>query len=135
MAPIDSTFRPEDGSPKGGFESAPSRYVLATGEEGAYRLRIVHEVHGRDTEAFLRRAGIRRGMKVADIGCGVGMVSAWIAEQIALEGSLIGVDISADQIEQARLHAESRRITNAVFKAASADSTGLPDDHFDLVFC
>ena len=119
----------------GGLQSAPSRYVLATGDEAAYRLRIVNEVHGADTEAFLKRAGIRRGLRVADIGCGVGVVSAWIAEQIGPEGELIGLDISAAQVEKARSTAEERGILHSRFETASADSTGLPPDSFDLVFC
>ena len=111
-----------------------SRYVLATGDEAAYRLRIVNEVHGADTEAFLRRAGIRPGLRVADIGCGVGVVSAWIGEQIGAEGELVGVDISEAQVDQARRLADTRGI-RAQFYTASADSTTLPADHFDLVFC
>ena len=112
-----------------------SRYVLATGDDAAYRLRIVQEVHGRDTESFLKRAGIRAGMRAADIGCGVGMVSAWIAEQIGPSGHLDAIDISAEQVEVARKHAAECGIRNAEFFTASADSTGLTDNAYDLVFC
>ncbi len=112
-----------------------SRYVLATGDQAAYRLRIVNEVHGADTEAFLRRAGIRPGLRVADIGCGVGVVSAWIGEQIGRDGELVGVDISEAQVEQATRLAQERGIGHARFHTASADATGLPADRFDLVFC
>ena len=114
---------------------AESGYVLATGDEAAYRLRVVNEVHGADTEAFLRRAGIRPGMRIADIGCGVGFVSAWIAEQVGPDGELTGIDISDAQVEQVRKLAAERGIRHAQFHSASADSTGLPSDHFDLVFC
>jgi ubiquinone/menaquinone biosynthesis C-methylase UbiE len=31
-------------------------------------------------------AGIRKGMRVADLGCGVGMVTEMLAELVGLEG-------------------------------------------------
>src|SRR5215831_19353862 len=92
-----------------------NRYVLATGEEGAHRLKIVQSVHGPDTEAFLRRAGLRAGMRVADIGCGIGTISCWIAEQIGPDAVVVGADVSAEQLEQARKSAKEARITNAGF--------------------
>jgi ubiquinone/menaquinone biosynthesis C-methylase UbiE len=114
--------------------STDNRYVLATGEEGAYRLRIVNSVHGPDTEAFLLRAGLAEGMRVADIGCGIGTISCWMAEQVSPSGSVTGIDVSEGQVEQARLNAEAKGLTNTSFSVASANSTGLPSGSFDLVF-
>src|SRR5436190_20080900 len=88
-------------------------YVLATGDEGARRLRVLHDVHGPDSERLLRRAGLKPGMRVADIGCGTGMVSAWIAAQVGPDGELIGVDASAGQVALARAEAERRGLANA----------------------
>jgi ubiquinone/menaquinone biosynthesis C-methylase UbiE len=110
---------------------ADERYVLATGEEGAYRLRVVNSVHGPDTEAFLRRAGLQAGMRVADIGCGIGVLSCWMAGQGT---EVVGVDVSAGQIEQARLAAEREGIGNVQFVCAGAYATGLESETFDLVF-
>src|SRR5690349_2062954 len=110
------------------------RYVLATGEEGAQRLRIVHSVHGPDTEAFLRRAGVAEGMRVADIGCGIGTISCRLAAQVGLAGEVVGVDISAAQIESARKAAAAAGVTNARFAHAGAYQTGLESATFDLVF-
>lgn len=112
-----------------------SRYVLATGEEGAYRLQIVQSVHGPDTEAFLRRAGLAEGMRVADIGCGIGAVSVWLAERVGAAGEVWGIDISPEQIEQARKNGGQRGCTNLHLRVAPADDTGLPRAAFDLVFC
>jgi len=111
------------------------RYVLATGEEGAYRLQIVNSVHGPDTERLLLRAGLIKGMRVADVGCGIGTISAWMAKQVGPNGEVIGVDISPEQIAQAQKDAYRRTLTNLHFKVASAYDIGLPLDSFDLVFC
>src|SRR5262249_23564921 len=51
--------------------SAPGPYVLATGEPAAYRLRLLHNLYGRGTGRLLLEAGLRPGMRVADLGCGV----------------------------------------------------------------
>ena len=55
--------------------TAPGTYVLATGPAAAYRLHILHDLYERGTLRLLRGAGLRRGMRVADVGCGVGMVT------------------------------------------------------------
>lgn len=112
-----------------------SRYVLATGEEGAERLRVVQSVHGPDTERLLLRAGLSQGMKVADIGCGIGTISCWMAEQVGPTGAVYGIDISPEQIALARREAERRNLENTHFSVASAEATGLPPESFDLVFC
>jgi len=114
---------------------AEERYVLATGAEGEERLAVVNAVHGPDTRAFLLRAGLRLGMRVADIGCGIGTISCWMAEQVGAGGSVQGVDVSEGQVETARRRAGAAGIENVTFTVASAYDTGLESENFDLVFC
>jgi hypothetical protein len=59
--------------------SAPEPYALATGEAAASRLRILHGLYGAGSHRLLLNAGLQRGMHVADLGCGVGMVTALLA--------------------------------------------------------
>ncbi len=113
---------------------ASERYVLATGEAGADRLRIVHSVHGPDSEAFLQRAGLKAGLRVADIGCGVGILACWLAEQVGPEGEVIGVDISAGQVAVAQQTAQAAGLKNIRFVNAGAYATGLERESFDLVY-
>jgi len=110
------------------------RYVLATGEAADYRLRLLHGLYGRGTRRLLIGAGLRRGMRVADLGCGVGMVTALLAELVGPEGHVVGIDASAAQLDQARggLNAGG---SNTSFVEASATDTGLPPGSFDLVYC
>jgi len=117
-----------------GERAERSRYVLATGSEAVDRLRAVNDVHGADTARLLRRAGLRRGLRVADIGCGSGFVSCWMARRVGPEGSVTAIDISAGQVQQARRLAEQRRLTNVEFFVAGAHDTGLPRASFDIVF-
>ncbi|HSV73930.1 MAG TPA: methyltransferase domain-containing protein [Chthonomonadales bacterium] len=109
-------------------------YVLATGRAAVERLRAVNDVHGADSARLLRRAGLRSGMHVADIGCGCGLVACSMARRVGPTGSVTAIDISEGQVEQARHMAARRRLGNVRFAVAGAHDTGLPRQSFDLVF-
>jgi SAM-dependent methyltransferase len=110
------------------------KYALATGEAADYRLRILHDLYGPGTRRVLLESGLRGGMRVADLGCGVGMVTALLAELVGPRGQVVGVDFSGAQLTQAR-----RRLNdggaNIRFVEASATETGLSPGSFDLVYC
>ena len=119
--------------PQVSSNDATGRYVLATGEAADYRLRILHGLYGQGTRRLLLDAGLRRGMRAADLGCGVGMVTALLAELVGPEGHVVGIDASAAQLAQAckRMPPVGRNIR---FVEASATDTGLPPGSFDLVY-
>src|SRR5262245_46491048 len=110
------------------------KYALATGEAADYRLRILHDLYGPGTRRALLESGLRSGMHVADLGCGVGMVTALLAELVGPWGHVVGVDSSGAQLAQAR---QRLKIGGApiCFVEASATETGLPPGSFDLVYC
>jgi SAM-dependent methyltransferase len=112
----------------------PEPYVLATGETAAHRLRILHALYGPGTCRALVEAGLRRGMHVADLGCGVGTVTALLAELVGPEGRVVGIDASSAQLVQAREHLNGTG-ANTSFVEASASATGLPAESFGLVYC
>lgn len=45
---------------------------------------------------------LRRGMRVLDVGCGTGSITAEIAAAVAPEGSVVGLDRDASLIQTAR---------------------------------
>jgi SAM-dependent methyltransferase len=108
--------------------------VLATGEAADYRLRLLHGLYGPGTRRVLLESGLRRGMHVADLGCGVGMVTALLAELVGPEGHVVGIDSSAAQLAQAGERLKTRG-TNISFVESSATATGMPPESFDLVYC
>jgi SAM-dependent methyltransferase len=73
-------------------------------------------------------------MRVADLGCGVGMVTTLLAGLVGPEGHVVGIDASAAQLAQARERLPPGS-TNVCFVEASATDTGLPPASFDLVYC
>jgi SAM-dependent methyltransferase len=109
-------------------------YVLATGRAAAHRLQILHSLYGPGARQVLLQAGLKRGMRVADLGCGVGMVTALLGELVGPTGQVVGVDFSGAQIAQAREQLPPG-LSNVTFVEASATNTGLPHGAFDLVYC
>src|SRR5215470_18611318 len=102
--------------------------MLATGERAARRLQLIDRVFGPATREFLLACGLRRGWRVAEIGCGFGLVSFWMAEQGA---TVVAVDGKQAQVETAAKYAREQSIANIEFRAADAYNTGLPRASFD----
>jgi ubiquinone/menaquinone biosynthesis C-methylase UbiE len=98
------------------------------------------ELIGPLTERMLLAAGVSRGMRVLDVGCGVGDVSFLVAGLVGPEGSIVGVDLDAEALELAEERRKAKRINNIEFHqsdARSIDSGGLFDaavGRFVLVF-
>src|SRR6185295_13995039 len=74
------------------------------------------------------------GMRVADLGCGTGMVTKLFGELVGPAGHAVGVDVSGAQVAQAR-ELLPAGVSNITYVEASATNTGLPGESFDLVYC
>lgn len=117
------------------LEKTDEYYVLATGREGEQRLELLNTVYGPSSEKLFADLDIGPGMSVADIGCGTGDVTCWLAGRVGKSGTAVGVDTSADQLAIARQRAQEQGLTQMRFVMANAYSTGLPRAAFDLVCC
>src|SRR5215813_13904580 len=74
------------------------RYALGYSESEFRRLEFQGDLFRDFTEDVLRRAGLAPGMRVLDIGCGVGDVSLLAADLVGPSGAVLGVDRSADSV-------------------------------------
>lgn len=84
------------------------------------------------TRAFLVEAGIAPGMRVLDVGSGIGDVAFLVSELVGESGTVIGVDRADAAVTEARRRADARGIANASF--AEGDPAELRfDDPFDAV--
>jgi SAM-dependent methyltransferase len=54
------------------------------------------------TVDVFRRAGLREGMTVLDIGCGVGDVTLLAARLVGPKGAVLGIDRAASSVQAAR---------------------------------
>jgi ubiquinone/menaquinone biosynthesis C-methylase UbiE len=79
---------------------------------------------------MLLAAGMKRGMRVLDVGCGVGDVSFLVASLVGPEGSVVGVDLDGEALKFAGERRASQGGANVEFRqsdARSADSGRLFD--------
>jgi predicted O-methyltransferase YrrM len=115
-------------------QSSGHGYILATGERGIDRLKLLATIFDPMSHKLLRNAGLREGMRVAEIGCGVGLIALWIAAQIGVSGSLVAVDSNEEQLRIAEQNAAAAGLKNISFHRAAACETGLSRGYFDLVY-
>jgi len=72
-------------------------------------------------------------MRVLDVGCGGGPITLGIAQAVS-PGEVIGVDLAAEQVEQATRGAEEQGVPKAKFLVADAYALPFVEDSFDAVF-
>ncbi|KUL53106.1 class I SAM-dependent methyltransferase [Streptomyces sp. NRRL S-1521] len=75
---------------------------------------------------------LRPHMKVLDIGCGPGTITADLAELVP-EGHVTAVDHAPDILGKARATAAERGLTNIDFAVADVHDLDYPDDSFCVV--
>ncbi|MGX1116582.1 ubiquinone/menaquinone biosynthesis C-methylase UbiE [Streptomyces ambofaciens] len=75
---------------------------------------------------------LRPHMRVLDIGCGPGTITADLAELVP-DGHVTGVDRSPEIVERARATAAARGLGNTDFAVADVHALDYPDDTFCVV--
>jgi SAM-dependent methyltransferase len=82
-------------------------------------------------EALVHQLGVRRGMKVLDLGCGDGTTALPAAK---LGADVLGVDIASNLVDAGNRRAQELGLTNCRFQEGDAtDLKALEDQSFDLV--
>jgi ubiquinone/menaquinone biosynthesis C-methylase UbiE len=82
-------------------------------------------------EALVGALGIKKGLKVLDLGCGDGTTALPAAK---LGADVLGVDIAHNLVEAGNRRAQQHGLTNLRFQEGdAADLAGLQDYSFDLV--
>jgi SAM-dependent methyltransferase len=84
-------------------------------------------------EALIRRAGLRRGERVVDVGCGTGATTRELAELVGPEGVVLAIDFSAPMLALARRRSAERGQRNLRFLCADAQSHRFEEAAQDLL--
>lgn len=91
--------------------------------------RLYERTHERYLEA-VRGPGAAR---IADLGCGGGAFSMWLASRT--RGEVVGIDLSAGQIERARRRLRASELTNVRFVQHDLLRLSELDERFDAALC
>ena len=107
-------------------------YVLGHADLEIERLQFQAGIIADVSRRLIRECGVGRGMRVLDIGCGVGDMSMLLAEAVGDTGSVVAFDREATAIEVARTRALAAGHRQIEFVIASDE--GFPDrPAFDAV--
>lgn len=91
-----------------GAQPAEQDYILGHSERELVRLERQAALFAGQTRDILLRAGLEKGMRVLDLGCGVGDVSLIASEIVGPEGAVTGIDPSEAALSVARARAHRR---------------------------
>lgn len=92
-------------------------YPFQSSEDERRRLIAQAELVAPLTKRLFEKAGLTSGMRVLDIGSGVGDVALLAARFVAPGGTVIGVDRDSAQVAFAEQRARADRLTNVRFMA------------------
>jgi ubiquinone/menaquinone biosynthesis C-methylase UbiE len=75
------------------MSQTPTRYVMGHDDRERRRLFLQASILNPLSDQLLRRAGISSGVRVLDIGCGIGELSMVAARLVGRRGRVTGIDI------------------------------------------
>ena len=79
------------------------------------------------------KAELKAGETVLDLGSGAGFDAFLAAQQVRESGKVIGVDMTHEMIEKARVNAEKLNMSNVEFRKGEIENLPVPDNSVDVV--
>src|SRR6266496_2099263 len=109
-----------------------SFYALGHSEQELQRLSRQGQALGPFTRQLFEEAGISRGMRVLDVGCGSGDVTFLAADLVGLSGEVVGVDRERTAVDWANARAHLLGTRNVNFVKGDPAEMEF-DQHFDAI--
>jgi SAM-dependent methyltransferase len=110
--------------------SATGSYVMGHDDRERRRLALQARIINPVTETLLQRAGIASGMRVLDLGCGVGEVSFLVARLVGHHGHVTAIDVDEQALAIGRQRATQLGFNNITFVQGDLHTWGS-DAPFD----
>ena len=112
--------------------TADSPYPLGSDPADLERLDHQGRMLGPVTRILLEAAGIGRGMRVLDLGCGAGDVAFVLADLVGDGDQVQGIDRSADAVGKATVRARQRQLEQVRFTVGYITETA-PGGPYDAI--
>ena len=109
-----------------------STYVMGATEHERRRLALQGSILNPLTDRFLRQAGLCAGMRVLDLGCGIGDVSLIAARIVGPGGSMVGLDADSAVLDVAQARVKEEGLSQVTFEQAAFESYSV-DQPYDAV--
>jgi SAM-dependent methyltransferase len=109
------------------------QYFLGHSSEEQRRLQRQAEELADESRWLFDQIGIPAGSRAVEIGCGPQGCLQLLSERVRATGSVIGIEMSEDAVELARLFVADNQLSNVEVSQGNGKATGLPRESFDLV--
>jgi SAM-dependent methyltransferase len=112
--------------------AAKDGYVLGHTDAELKRLATQARLIDPITKRFLVSAGIKKGMRILDVGSGAGDVAILLAGLVGRKGEIVGTDLALTAIEAAERRVKASSLSNVTFRHGDP-TVMLFDKPFDAV--
>ena len=112
-------------------------YVLGTGDDEFARLALQNRLWSDVAIQAWRRANLRIGDRVLDVGCGPGYAAADLSDIVTHHGRVVGVDESSTFVAQANQLAQARGIAHLQARVGDVqqlDQALTDEARFDIAY-
>lgn len=110
-------------------------YSLSVGKSDLERMTLLGDIYMPYCRDFFLENGLKKGLQVADIGCGPGNVSLWLAEQVGITGKILSIDNSDAQLAILNEQILKKDIQNISSLKADIYKLDTIEEKYDLIFC
>ena len=81
----------------------------------------------------ISKAELKAGEIVLDLGSGAGFDAFLAAERVGESGKVIGIDMTPEMVEKARMNSENLKISNVEFRFGEIEKLPVSDSSVDVV--
>ena len=91
--------------------------------------------HREICDRLVEYSRVEYGQYILDIGTGTGHIAIAASQIVGVDGMVVGIDISAGMLEQARRKLDTLKDNNLEFRLLDAESLDYRSDYFDRILC
>lgn len=110
-----------------------SKYQLRTDAFARKRLDLQGKIYNPGSQRFLLTQGIAKGQSVLEIGCGSGIMTPWLAEQVGKQGRVLAIDNSPSQIKATQRKIKKLNYTQVECAELSIFELDNLKEKFDII--
>lgn len=103
-------------------------YPIGENDLQTRRLITQGQLYNPSTRTFFQAAGISKGMKVLELGSGVGDVTLLLADLVGPSGRIVGIELNPRAVETARTRVQNAGWRNVEYFAGDIESIQLDQD-------